>query len=129
MGDKVRSTVSVLTSTFSVQEKFKLVHSNVDLFHSSEWEGDDSHPSTWYAVYRTCLALAMVTGISLHFVSTLETLGSKWFIYMTNQGISLLTLHYLLYAGIVVGKKITPDAVSPDHFPSLYSVSWGLQTC
>merc|ERR1711902_291725 len=68
------------------KEKFKLVHSNVDLFHSSEWEGDDSHPSTWYVVYRTCLALAMVTGISLHFVSTLETLGSKWFIYMTNQG-------------------------------------------
>ena len=37
----------------------------------------------------------------LHFVSTLDTLGSKWFIYMTNQGIGLLTLHYLVYAGPV----------------------------
>jgi len=111
------------------KEKFRLVHSDVSLFHSSEWERDDCHPSTWYVVYRIVLALAMVTGISLHFVSTLETLGSKWFIYMTNQGISLLTLHYLLYAGIVLGKKIRPDAFSPDHFPTLYSVSWGLQTC
>merc|ERR1711936_1334318 len=111
------------------KEKFRLVHSDVSLFHSSEWERDDCHPSTWYVVYRIVLALAMVTGISLHFVSTLETLGSKWFIYMTNQGISLLTLHYLLYAGIVLGKKMRPDAFSPDHFPTLYSVSWGLQTC
>ena len=78
--------LSVSISIFTSQEKFRLVHSDVSLFHSSEWERDDCHPSTWYVVYRIVLALAMVTGISLHFVSTLETLGSKWFIYMTNQG-------------------------------------------
>mgnify|MGYP007048369328 CR=1 FL=1 len=35
----------------------------------------------------SAMALFMSTGIALHFVSTLDTLGIKWFIYMTNQGI------------------------------------------
>ena len=42
-------------------------------------------PSLGYCCYRVCLALAMVTGIALHFASTLDTLGGKWPIYMTNQ--------------------------------------------
>ena len=59
--------------------------SDVSLFHSSEWDGEGV-TSTWYVVYRICMALFMSTGITLHFVSTLDTLGLKWFIYMTNQG-------------------------------------------
>ena len=35
----------------------------------------------------------MSTGITLHFVSTLDTLGLKWFIYMTNQGKQVNTEH------------------------------------
>ena len=65
--------------------KFSLVHEDADLFHRSEWDDEDG-PSTWYVVYRVILALFMATGVTLHFVSTLDTLGIKWFIYMTNQG-------------------------------------------
>ena len=53
-----------------------------------------------YVVYRVLLAMFMSVGVTLHIVSTLDTLGIKWFIYMTNQGIGFLTLHYLIYAGI-----------------------------
>lgn len=85
--------------------------------------------STWYTVYRIGLALFMAAGVTLHFVSTLDTLGVKWFIYMTNQGIGLLTLHYLIYAGIVLGRRLRASSSFPDTFPALYSFSWGLQTC
>jgi len=109
------------------RDKFSLVHEDADLFHRSEWDDEDG-PSTWYVVYRVILALFMATGVTLHFVSTLDTLGIKWFIYMTNQGIGLLTLHYLIYAGIVVGTRLSSHDIPSGTFPRLYSFSWGMQT-
>ena len=79
------STLLSVYLTLSFEDKFWLVDSDVSLFHSSEWDSQGV-TSTWYTVYRICLALFMSTGIALHFVSTLDTLGIKWFIYMTNQG-------------------------------------------
>ena len=111
------------------KEKFGLNHHDTDLFHRSEWDGGGV-TSTWYVIYRVVLAIFMVTGIVCHFVSTLDTQGIKWFIYMTNQGISLLTIHYIIYAGIVLGRRISS---SPPHItgslPPLYKLSWGMQTC
>ena len=63
-----------------------LTHEDSSLFHRSEWDNNKNGPSTTYTVYRVAMALFMSTGIALHFVSTLDTLGIKWFIYMTNQG-------------------------------------------
>ena len=70
-----------------MQKKFLLTHEDSGLFHRSGWDsaGKDG-PSTAYTTYRVVMALFMATGITLHFVSTLDTLGIKWFIYMTNQG-------------------------------------------
>ena len=110
------------------KEKFSLQHHDVDLFHRSEWDGQGV-TSTWYVVYRVCVALFMVTGVVCHFVSTLETQGMKWFIYMTNQGISFLTIHYIIYAGIVVGKKISSGPTPLGSLPFLCKFSWGMQTC
>lgn len=108
-------------------DKFRLQHGHPDLFHRSVWDGSGA-PSLWYTIYRVTLALFMLTGILLHFVSTLDTLGTKWFIYMTNQGILLLTVHYLVYAGVVVGRRLgAPHPLG--GLPTLYSVSWGLQSC
>ena len=45
------------------------------------------------------------------------------------SGIGFLTLHYLIYAGIVVGRRMSPHDLPPDSFPLLYSLSWGMQTC
>jgi len=109
------------------KEKFLLQHDEPNLFHRSEWDKAGT-PSVWYSVYRVVLALFMVIGIILHFLSTLHTLGAKWFIYMTNQGISLLTIHYILYAVIVVRHHYTGH-VPMARLPFLYSLSWGLQSC
>ena len=48
---------------------------------------------------------------------------------MSSAGIGLLTLHYLIYAGIVLGRRLRSSSSVPDTFPALYSFSWGLQTC
>ena len=96
-------------------------------FFCSAWDGSGA-PSLWYVIYRIAIALFMLTGVLCHFVSTLDTLGIKWFIYMTNQGISLLVLHYLVYAGVVVGRRIGAPHPLPS-LPTVYSVSWGLQSC
>lgn len=111
------------------KQKFLLTHEDSGLFHRSEWDRSKHGPSTAYTAYRIVMALFMSTGIALHFVSTLDTLGIKWFIYMTNQGIGFLTLHYLIYAGIVVGRRMSPHDLPASSFPMLYSVSWGMQTC
>jgi hypothetical protein len=71
----------------------------------------------------------MLTGVLLHFVSAgiNGAMGAKWFIYMTNQGIALLVVHYLVYAGVVVGRRVgAPQPLA--SLPPLYSLSWGLQT-
>ena len=94
---------------------------------SSAWDGSGA-PSLWYVIYRIAIALFMLVGVLCHFVSTLDTLGIKWFIYMTNQGISLLVLHYLVYAGVVVGRRLGAPHPLPS-LPTAYSVSWGLQSC
>lgn len=108
-------------------EKFLLQHHQPDRFHRSVWDGSGA-PSLWYTIYRILLALFMLTGVLLHFVSSLDTMGSKWFIYMTIQGISLLTVHYLVYAGVVLGRRLgAPHPLG--SLPLLYRVSWGLQTC
>ena len=75
------------TQNIIFQQKFLLTHEDSGLFHRSEWDRSKHGPSTAYTAYRIVMALFMSTGIALHFVSTLDTLGIKWFIYMTNQGI------------------------------------------
>lgn len=69
----------------------------------------------------------MVSGIAAHIASTTDTLGPKWLIYMTNQGILFLTIHYIVYAGIVSARYFTQHTSLSATFPFLYSVSWGLQ--
>lgn len=106
---------------------FLLQHHQPDRFHRSVWDGSGA-PSLWYVAYRILIALFMLVGVLCHFASTLDTLGIKWFIYMTNQGISLLVLHYLVYAGVVVGRRLGAPHPLPS-LPTAYKVSWGLQSC
>ena len=85
----------------------------MNLFHRSEWDsGAGAVPSTAYTVYRLAMAAFMATGVTLHIVATLDTLGIKWLIYMTNQGILLLTIHYVLYAGIVTANFFLPRGLT-----------------
>jgi len=109
------------------KELFLFQHHQPDRFHRSAWDGSGA-PSLWYVIYRIAIALFMLVGVLCHFVSTLDTLGTKWFIYMTNQGISLLVVHYLVYAGVVVGRRIGSPHPLP-ALPTSYSISWGLQSC
>jgi len=105
-----------------------LKHEDPTLFHRSEWN-TQSIPSLGYVAYRITIATVMTAGIIAHIISTRDTLGSKWLIYMTNQGISFLTIHYILYAIIVSLRHFMESEkvrLLDERFPLLYSFSWGL---
>lgn len=53
-------------------------------------------------IYRSCVALLFAGGISGHIANSQQ--GAKWLIYMTDQGIAFLGIHYLLEACIVVAR-------------------------
>jgi len=110
--------------SFWSREKFALSHPEVDLFHRSQWDKQDE-PSLGYVIYRVIVAIGMVAGVAAHIGSTTDTLGSKWLMYMTNQGILLLTIHYVIYAGIVCGRYFSSNESGYFHF--MYSISWGMQ--
>lgn len=58
--------------------------------------------STCYTVYRVLMASVMLAIVIANMVLTES--GWKWFIFMTNQGIAFLALHYLLDAALVVSR-------------------------
>ena len=99
--------------------EFSLQHPDVNLFHSSEWSSP-AHRPVWYMVYRITVALLMMAGVLAHAITTADTLGVKWFIYMTNQGITLLTLHYVLYAIIVIRATMQPNHIIYGSLPFTY---------
>ena len=86
---------------------FSLNHPNADLFHRSQWD-PPGVTSLWYVIYRITVALLMVAGVVADIVNDSTTLGAKWIIYMTSQGILLLTVHYVIYAIIVVQRRLAP---------------------
>ena len=84
---------------------FSLNHPNPDLFHQSQWD-PPGVTSLWYVIYRITVALLMVAGVVVVIVTRVSV--AKWFIYMTSQGILLLTVHYVIYAIIVVQRGLAP---------------------
>ena len=91
------------------RQKLSLHHADMGLFHSSQW----SPPPTTtpvYVAYRLVLAGLMVAGVIMHMCDV--EVPSKWLIYMTNQGILLLTIHYVLYAGIVTANFFLPRGLT-----------------
>ena len=85
-------------------------------------------------IYRVLVALIFAAGITAQFVNS--NLGAKWFIYMTDQGICFLFLHFLLDACIVVARftweKSHPEYASYHANESLsgtYKLSWVLNSC
>jgi len=110
------------------KEKFSLHHTNVDRFHSSHWSSTGTTTGL-YVIYRWVLAILMVAGIIAHIIDFSEKNPAwKWLIYMTNQGISLLTVHYIIYATITLLNYLLPRGFEYNAtLPFLYKFSWALQ--
>jgi len=105
-------------------DKFKLNHHDLDRFHRSEWT-DPGVYSTWYVIYRVVLAVLMGVGVVAHVY--LNTPSPKWLIYMTDQGITLLAIHYVLHAFLVLWAKCRRPKSDGRTLPFLYKLSWGLE--
>jgi len=105
-------------------DKFKLNHHDLDRFHRSEWT-DPGVFSAWYVIYRVVLAALMGVGVVAHVY--LNKPSPKWLIYMTDQGITLLTIHYVLHALLVLWAKCRRPRSDGRTLPFLYKLSWGLE--
>jgi len=57
-----------------------------------------------YTLYRIGVAVIFVSGITAHMVNS--KLGGKWFIYMTDQGIFFLTIHFVIEAILVTSRWV-----------------------
>ena len=64
------------------------------------------------------MALFFIAGITAQMMNS--NLGLKWFIYMTDQGISFLALHFLIEACLVTARW-TWERFHPEYDPCKYS--------
>ena len=85
-------------------------------------------PSLWYICYKALLCIVLCVFTVSHILSTLDRLGSKWLIFLTNQGMMLLILHNLLHTAIIIKKRIIPSNGSSPSLPLVYKISWSLQS-
>jgi len=72
---------------------FSLEHDNPALFRTAQW-GRKGRVSLPYICYRA--ALALFFGVTYAVLWIMSVYPSKWLIYLTNQGLLLLVLHYTL---------------------------------
>merc|ERR1712018_825322 len=115
------------------EQNLSLKHEEPDRFDRSQW-CPDGRVSTWYMLYRCFVAVVFAGGICGHIANAKQ--GPKWLIYMTDQGIAFLGIHFLIEACIVVARwaweKAHPDFTayhSENTLPFIYKISWALQSC
>ena len=65
------------------------------------------------------MALFFIAGITAQMMNS--NLGIKWFIYMTDQGISFLALHFLIEACLVTARW-TWERFHPEYDPCKYII-------
>ena len=74
------------------KSKFSLHHTDMGLFHSSQWS-PPGITTLGYTLYRLVLASLMTAGIIAHIIDfTGNNPGYKWLIYMTNQVIECCSI-------------------------------------
>ena len=76
--------------------------------------------------YRVLLSLLMLSGVV---GSILHTPGrDQWLLFATSQGVTLLTVHYLLDTVLVLSSLCCcpPPSSSSSGIPLLYRLSWAL---
>jgi hypothetical protein len=68
------------------------------------------------------IAVIFVAGITAHMINANQ--GAKWFIYMTDQGILLLTIHYILEAILVLTRYTWEKVNKEERCKDLLSNMW-----
>jgi len=60
--------------------------------------------ATWYVVYKVVLCMVFLGSVGAYYVDVAHYF--RWFVFMTNQSLLLLTIHYLLDTGLVLTRWI-----------------------
>eukprot|EP00095_Tigriopus_kingsejongensis_P007448 maker-scaffold403_size186359-snap-gene-0.46 protein:Tk07448 transcript:maker-scaffold403_size186359-snap-gene-0.46-mRNA-1 annotation:"rolling stone" len=114
-----------------VQSKLSLNFPDRDRFDQSQWCGSD-RVSIWYMLYRIFVAVFFIVFTICHITRFPDP--AKWIIFMTDQGIALLSVHFILDACIVTTRWIQERRhgvrdLAFGRIPLLYQISWALGTC
>ena len=96
-------------------EKFKIKVENPDIFCRSQWDKPGKLPlalfvfivvtgvsSSWFIVYKVLVSLLFISAAFTHIALHLQRFGWKWFVFLTNQGLSLIILHHILHLSAVL---------------------------
>nr|ACO14865.1 rolling stone [Caligus clemensi] len=120
----------VFKDEFSL-EKFSLSSKEPSRFTRSQWCPEDKC-SLWYLIYRWCVAVIFVItiiGHISHVYEEWEGAAWKWVIFMTQQGISILCIHYVFDA-ILVTFRYIGDMKNGSNWgmtlPLTHKISWAI---
>ncbi|XP_040564299.1 protein rolling stone [Lepeophtheirus salmonis] len=111
----------------------KLTERNEDpgRFTRSQW-CPEGKCSKWYLIYRWSVALIFLSAILghiMHVVSIWKGDAWKWVIFMTQQGICLLCIHWIFEAILVTQRYMREkrgSSVDIKELPLSHKISWAL---
>ncbi|XP_059078303.1 uncharacterized protein LOC131876820 isoform X2 [Tigriopus californicus] len=111
--------------------KLSLDHPEKDRFDRSQW-CPPGRVSTWYMMYRVFVAIMFVSFVICHIIAF--PIPEKWIIFMTDQGVLFLTLHFVLYAALVLTRWIQERRSglrenTVESLPLIYRISWAMGSC
>ncbi len=73
-----------------------------DVFTSSQWQTDLGSASWYYVTYRALVSVFVFVNFCVYLASMSKVQRDFFFIYLTSQGLLLLTAHQLLDLGLTV---------------------------
>ncbi len=77
-----------------------------DVFTSSQWQTDLGSASWYYVTYRALVSVFVFVNFCVYLASMSKVQRDFFFIYLTSQGLLLLTAHQLLDLGLTVAAFI-----------------------
>jgi len=102
--------------------RFSLEHTNPNLFDITQWSRTELAVSTWYMVYRVVWALLFVAIVTAFGINS--NLGGKFWIFMTNQGVFLLTINYVIEASLVATRWAWERRNQDKVYHQSCSINW-----
>ena len=66
-----------------------------------QWSSE-ARVATWYVVYKVVLSLIFLGSVAAYYMDVAHYF--RWFIFLTNQSLLLLTIHYILDTVLVTSR-------------------------
>ena len=82
--------------------KFGFVYKYPHFFTTTQWQQDLRHIPLWYLIYKVILCLFMWSNYIANMATDSARSLQFFFIYLTNQGLTILVIYQALDLGLVI---------------------------